>query len=117
MDTNKGVSIVVVVLSAIVVIIFAVFVYQQFFKSESVSENIDFNRTGNLIMNNPGFEEGVWYLIYETPGSPANSVKLSFDENSSCGNKNCSDLKIGERVSVSGLNKDGSVIVKKLESL
>ena len=44
----------------------------------------DFEKTGNIAINNPGFEEDVWYLIHEAPGQPALFEKLFFDENSVC---------------------------------
>jgi hypothetical protein len=116
-ETNRGVSLVVMVLSVIVVLIIGFFVYQQFFSHNGVAENINFSRAGNLVLDNPGMENGVWYLIYETPGSPANSVKLSFDSKSVCRNQSdsCLDLIAGERVSVKGIKINDAVLVKEME--
>lgn len=47
-------------------------------------ESAEFEEIGNIAINNPGFEEDVWYLIYEAPGEPALFEKLLFDENSVC---------------------------------
>lgn len=118
-ETNRGVSLVVMVLSVIVVLIIIFFVYQQFFSMSGTKESINFLRTGNLIINNPGMKDGVWYLTYETPGNPANAVELSFDPKSICRNEtnSCIDLIVGERVSVKGLEKNGTVLVREMEFL
>lgn len=107
------------VLSVIVLAIIGFFVYQQFFTHAGTKENINFSRVGNLVINNPGLEEGVWHLVYETPGSPANAVKLVFDGKSNCKNQtgSCLDLIVGERVSVKGIENGGGVLVKEMEFL
>ena len=110
---------VVMVLSVMVLTIIGFFVYQQFFSHAGAEENINFSRTGNLVINNPGLEENVWHLIYETPGSPANTVKLIFNAKSVCKNQtgSCLDLIVGERVSVKGIDNGGGVLVKEMEFL
>ena len=45
---------------------------------------IDFDRTGHLVIDNPGLKPGVYYLIYEAPGAPALTVELIFDADSVC---------------------------------
>jgi len=118
-ETNKGVSLVVIVLSVIVFMIMGFFVYQQFFSQSGKKEAVNFSRTGNLVIDNPGMEPGVWYLIYEDPGSPANSAKLSFDSKSVCRNQDnsCLDLVVGERVSVKGIKGGDTVAVREMEFL
>lgn len=59
-----------------------------------------------LIINNPGMEEDVWYLVYDEPGSPAKSVKLFFEEVPS--------INIGDRVTVEGVIEGEKVIVKRI---
>jgi hypothetical protein len=119
METNRGVSLVVIVLSVIVVVIIGFFVYQQFFSHSGIKDNINFSRTGNLVMNNPGLESDAWYLSYENPGSPANVAKLSFDSKSSCRNQSnsCLDLIVGEKVSIKGIEDDGVILVREMEFL
>jgi hypothetical protein len=76
---------------------------------------------GNLIKNSesaPSLEKGYWYLVYETPGAPALSAKLIFNNSSICGeNVKCVDnlLNIGDRVKVSGIMSNKGFLVKTLE--
>lgn len=109
----------IIILSIIVVAIMLFFIYQQFFSTSGIKENINFLRTGNLVANNPGMKDGVWYLAYETPGNPANTVQLSFDSKSVCNNESnsCIDLITGERVSVKGIEQNGNVLVREIEFL
>ncbi|MDD2274314.1 MAG: hypothetical protein PHI91_00145 [Candidatus Pacebacteria bacterium] len=72
----------------------------------SEKENIDFIKTGNVVINNPGTEEDVWYLVYDEPGSPAKSVKLFFEE--------VPNINIGDRVTVEGTIEGEKVIVKRI---
>jgi len=69
-------------------------------------ENINFVKTGNVVINNPGMEEDVWYLIYEEPGSPAKNVKLFFEEDLS--------IDIGDRVTIEGMFDGEKVFVKRI---
>jgi len=116
---NKGVSLIMIALVAIVFIILGTFAYMQFFSKGSSEENINFSKFGNLVINNPGLDADVWYLVYEAPGKPAEMIKLSFDASSSCKNigGSCLDLYQGERVSIKGISREGYVSVKELESL
>jgi hypothetical protein len=116
-DTNKGISLVIMILSVIVLMIIGLFVYQEFFSSKGGEDNINFSETGNLIINNSGFEENIWYLSYEVPGSSANSVKLSFSDDSVCKNESnsCSNLITGDRVDIKGVESNGIVLVKELK--
>lgn len=43
-----------------------------------------FSQMGNLMINNPGMEEGKWYLSYEEPGSPGLSKQLKLDNLINC---------------------------------
>ena len=63
-------------------------------------------KTGNVVINNPGMEEDVWYLVYDEPGSPAKSVKLFFEE--------VPDINIGDRITVEGVFEGEKVIVKRI---
>lgn len=110
---------VVMILSVIVVMIIGFFAYQQFFSHSGSEENINFSKTGNLVINNPGMESGVWYLIYEVPGSPASTAKLSFDAKSVCKNQSnsCLDLIVGERVSIKGIEEGERVAVREIDFL
>jgi len=118
-EKNRGVSLVVIILSVIVVLIIFFFAYQQFFSKSGAAENINFAKTGNLTVNNYGTVDGIWFLVYEVPGNPALTAQLSFDSNSICKNLNssCTDLTIGERVSIKGIEKSGIVLVREMQSL
>jgi len=80
----------------------------------------EFSESGNLIKNNPGLKEGVWYLSYEEPGSPGLKVELDFTDESECSvggeEKDCDNLNLesGVRVQVNGVKENGSVKVDKL---
>lgn len=110
---------VIAILSIIVLVIIGFFAYQQFFSHTGADGNINFSRAGNLTINNPGMEENVWYLIYESPGSPANTAKLVFDDKSVCKNESnsCLDLITGRRINVKGINNDNEVLVREMEFL
>ena len=118
-ETNRGVSLVVTTLTIIVIAIIGFFVYQQFFTHSGRDENINFTRDGNIVINNPGLESDIWYLIYETPGNPANNIKLTFNVKSICRNdsNSCADLIAGERVSIKGIESNGTVLVREVEFL
>ena len=117
LEANKGISLVIMILSVIVLMIIGIFVYWEFFSSTGEEENINFSEEGNIIINNPGFAENIWYLSYEKSGAPANSIKLSFDGNSVCKNETdlCSDLVSGERVEIRGMENNGEVLVRELK--
>ncbi|MFP4022720.1 MAG: hypothetical protein ACLFNR_01020 [Candidatus Paceibacterota bacterium] len=92
-------------------------------KVDSVSSpelNFDFSEKGRIVINNPGYPEGVWHLLYEKPGAPALSEALLFDEESICLEEEesvCdpSSLESGLMVSVKGLQKDEGVLVRELK--
>lgn len=83
--------------------------------------SIDFEKTGNLVKDNPGMEEGVWYLVFDEPGAPGSNVKLDFTESSICAegqeNNTCDPTQFtqGDRVKVLGQSADGMVRVMRLE--
>ncbi|MFA5071947.1 MAG: hypothetical protein WC511_06385 [Candidatus Pacearchaeota archaeon] len=115
-ETNKGTSLVIMILSVMVLVIISLFVYQEFFAVTGNKQNINFIEEGNLVFNNPGLVENVWYLVYDTEGAAANNVKLIFDEKSICRNQtSCSDLMIGQQVEIRGVRNDGEVLVKELK--
>ena len=114
MSQEKGISVIVFFLSAIVVGIFGAFIYHQFFSKTASLEENNFVKTGNLVKDNPGLEAGSWYLVYDIPGSPAVNKKLVLDEKSVCF-ESCSELIQGEKVVVKGIEKDGVVLVRDLD--
>lgn len=116
-ESNKGISLIITILSMIVLIIIGFFVYWEFFSSTIKKENINFFKEGNLLINNPGFIKDAWYFSYETQGSPASSVKLLFDEKSICKNQTnlCSDLIVGERVEIRGIENSKEVLIRELK--
>lgn len=75
-------------------------------------------KTGNIVINNPGLEKDTWYLVYEEEGSPALSVELIFGEDSLCQNSLCDDFlseeMIGCRVKIEGELTGNAVKVKNL---
>jgi hypothetical protein len=114
MSKEKGISVIIIFLSMLVVGIFLAFIYHQFFnKNASIEEN-NFIKTGNLIKDNPGLESGTWYLVYELPGTPAINKKLSFDEKSVCF-ESCTELIQGEKVIIRGIESNGVVMVRELD--
>lgn len=116
-ESNKGISLVIMILSIILLMIIGLFVYWEFFSNDNKEEDIFF-KEGNLMINNPGFIEGVWYLSYESQGNSANSIKLSFNENSICNNEtNCSDLVSGDRVEIRGVETNNEVLIKELRKI
>jgi len=81
------------------------------------TEEINFNQTGHLIKDNPGLEAGVWYLVYEKPGAPALTVKLSFNNQSVCKYQNnigvCPDVLLPSSAltNITGVEQNGVVSV------
>lgn len=116
-ETDKGTSLVIIILSMIVLVIIGFFVYWEFFSSLGEKDNINFFEKGNIIINNPGFVKNVWYLSYETQSNLANSAKLLFNKNSICKNQtnSCSDLIAGESVEIKGVENNGEVLVKEIK--
>jgi hypothetical protein len=95
-------------------------------KDKESEVEVDFSATGNLIMNNPGLEEGKWYIVYEKEGSPGVTKKLVIGENDiACKGEegNCSDFFnfknniIGERVELKGEERGSEVVVYEVEFL
>lgn len=79
-----------------------------------------FNRSGNLMKDNPGLTPGVWYLSYETAGAPGLSTKLSFPEHATCtvtDGSSCAikDLVQGDRVRVMGDMNGDIVTIRRIE--
>ena len=116
LNSSRGISLIISLLGAIVLIIIGLFVYAEFFSPQGESENINFSEEGTLIFNNPGFEQGVWYLSYEKSGNPALYTKLYFDSNSDCGIA-CSDIFAGERVKIKGIDNGEEVMVRELRTI
>lgn len=88
--------------------------------SESETDET-FDRTGNLSRNAPGFPSDSWYLIYEQPGQPGLSVKITWSNASRCiiagDERACTDslVEVGDRVRVQGSLLGGVVTVLRLE--
>jgi hypothetical protein len=85
--------------------------------------NINFEEEGNLAKDIPGLGEG-WFLVYEKPGAPGLSVKLVFNKETECdylGENNCAPFVsgelIGQRISVSGMEEEGFVLIKEINLL
>ena len=116
-ELNKGISIIIMILSVMVFVIIGFFVYWEFFSSVEKKENINFSNEGNIMINNPGFIENTWYLSYKISGTSANSAKLSFDKDSICRNESnsCSELISGEKVEIRGIDNGEEVLVKELK--
>jgi hypothetical protein len=79
-----------------------------------------FNRSGNLMKDNPGLAPGIWYLSYEEAGAPGLSIKLSFPEHAVCvatDGSSCAieDLAQGDRVRVMGDTNGDTVMVRRVE--
>lgn len=104
-----------------------VFVASDYFKNDGEPEaqapagqtqGQAFSAVGNVIKDNPGLRPGVWYLLYEQPGSPAITQELELTGTTTClkGGRvfNCSELAAGDRVSVEGTSSQGKVSVSRL---
>ena len=85
------------------------------------TSDVNFEKIGNLIKNNPGLKPDVWYLTHEEPDKPALNTELVMDLNSAClygmdRELPCATLDFdqGERIKVTGTEKDGVVTVKTL---
>ncbi|MGM0439431.1 MAG: hypothetical protein ACQEP3_03320 [Patescibacteria group bacterium] len=80
--------------------------------------------TGNLIIGNPGLEEG-WHISYEEEGSPGLIKKLSIPEDVNCIDSEDSCEKLlkeddeiaGKRIIVEGEESDEMINVFKIEFL
>ena len=77
----------------------------------------NFEKTGNLMIDNPGFEPNTWYLSYEVPGKAGLAVKLEFTESSMCSfagqDALCYEpsLSPGLNVTITGVKEDNTVTV------
>lgn len=84
---------------------------------------INFSKTGNIVINNPGYPENVWHIIYEEPGKPAITKALQFTNNSICfkdtteSECNPDSLETGTRVELKGFEKEDEIEVKTLQIL
>lgn len=90
-----------------------------------VSEPTNFNEVGTITVNNPGGAQGVMTLVYEKPGAPSLTKELILDELSICAAPNgatpCMAMSVtfdvafgGKRAIVEGIERDSSVLVRKL---
>ena len=87
----------------------------------------DFEKTGNLLIGNPGLKPDTLYLSYEAPGSPGLQKELVFNEESSCFAGSpvaCSSILSsdaeglsGQRALVEGVLQNGAVLVAELRLL
>jgi len=86
----------------------------------ATKEQTNFSETGNLVKDNPGLKPGVWYLVYEKPGSPALSTEIKFSEDSVCKigtiSQPCQQIALGngDRAVTVGWVVDGVLIVKSM---
>ena len=81
-----------------------------------------FDKTGNLVRNNPGMKTNVWYVVYESQGQPALSTELEFTQASICAegaeNNTCDPAMLtqGSRVRLLGeVTDQDAVRVIRLE--
>jgi len=111
---NRKIILTILVLAIVAIV--AVLVFDRP-KKEDETLPVNFNETGNLIRNNPGFAADTWYLSYEKPGQPGLSVELSFDSESKCDGAVCTVSKFseGSRVTVQGQKENNRVLVTSLE--
>ncbi|MGM0482895.1 MAG: hypothetical protein ACQEP6_03500 [Patescibacteria group bacterium] len=92
-------------------------------QSEEDQSESDFKETGNLVINNPGYPEDVWHLVYEKPGEVGLNEALIFDEDSVCiseGEEDVCDpdmLESGMRVEIEGFKSDDGVEVQILRQI
>lgn len=95
---------------------------------EIIEEPTNFLKAGVIVFNNPGLKENTPYLIYEAPGQPALTMELSLDGLSVCAAQNgatpCIAMSVtldvpfgGKRAIIEGIERDGVVIVRKLQRL
>ncbi len=81
----------------------------------------DVEQTGTLTRNDPGLTPGVWYVLYEEPGTPALTKRLSFDQNTVCIRNGQSGpclrsiYEKGLRVTVRGSDEDAGIHVQEME--
>jgi hypothetical protein len=116
-ESSKGISLVIMILGVIVLMIISLFVYLEFFSFSGGKDNINFSKEGNLLISNSDSKEGTWCLSYAKEGVLVSNMKLFFNEKSVCKNETnlCSDLVVGERVEIRGLESNGEVLVKGLK--
>jgi|GEM_PF-2494142 len=80
---------------------------------------------GNLMINNPGMREGVFYLSYQESGFPGGEKELILEEETDCldDREKCISLfskdpiLSGEKVEVKGVLERGKLSLKSLEFL
>ena len=108
-----------IIVLLIVVIGLGVFAFVSRNAGQKVALN--FEESGVIVKDNPGFEPNVWHLIYEKPGAPALNVKLSFDGNSKCIEGQFEEIcysnlfRSGDKVVVQGSKREDTVLVSSLE--
>ncbi|OGZ27604.1 MAG: hypothetical protein A2365_01920 [Candidatus Nealsonbacteria bacterium RIFOXYB1_FULL_40_15] len=117
---KKNLAIIII----LVLIILGVGLYYAFFAKEEISqEEINFNKTGRLAINNPGMDENTWYFIYEEPGQPALVAKLDIKQSAVCyensAEKSCADIEFlqSQKVEVKGFLSENIVSVHEIKIL
>jgi hypothetical protein len=93
---------------------------------QGAAAEADWSRAGVIVIDNPGLEQGIPYIIFEEPGSPALAKKLVFDGDSRCampaGEMPCLAISAPieaaygeERILVEGVSQtDGSLLVRSV---
>lgn len=107
----------VIVVAGIVLILAVLGVYKFSTRTKPpvTAPGVNFTEFGNLIFGNPGLKTDTWYLIYEKPGSAANSAELKFDSESICLGGVCpGGIAVGKRVKVEGIATTSIVLVRNL---
>lgn len=113
-----------IILIIILIVLAGVFFLSFYNNNNEVEESdnieaieiIDFEKTGVIVINNPGLVPNNWYLIYEEPGRAGLNAMLEFDDNSKClGYSVCNpeEFDVGTSVLIKGVQKDNFVLVKE----
>jgi hypothetical protein len=83
----------------------------------------NFIKTGNIVINNPGYPENVWHLVYEEPAKPAVTKALNFTDESLCSQNDTESicdpdsLLTGVRVELKGFENENEIEVINLKIL
>jgi hypothetical protein len=83
-----------------------------------IDKSINFDHIGNFVMSDPKLKSDQFYLIYETSGNPALTVRLYFTAKSQCQTDNALQscprptFTHGDRVHILGIRQTNYVIVK-----
>lgn len=85
-------------------------------------QETNWEKTGYIVKNNPGMQQGVLYIVFEEAGSPALTAGLKIGEKTKCTQNEtqieCSESNIlGKKANVQGYNDNGIILVNDLTIL